>query len=216
MPIRVLSQEVIHKIAAGEVVERPASVVKELVENALDASASQIRVRLTSGGLGEIFVFDNGCGIPRAEVGLAFQRHATSKLSSLEDLERIHTLGFRGEALASIAAIADVTLVTCHAGEDVGNRVRFAFGEKQEERMEATGTGTTVWVRDLFANLPARRKFLRKPRTEAQHASNLVSRYAIAHADVGFSMEVEGRQVLHTLGGSLLASLRRVHVSQLQ
>ncbi|MGQ9552793.1 MAG: DNA mismatch repair endonuclease MutL [Anaerolineae bacterium] len=210
MPIQILPQEVVQKIAAGEVIERPASVVKELIENALDAGATEISVQISDGGLSEIRVADNGCGIPRSEIELAFTSHATSKMSSLEDLDRLSTLGFRGEALASIAVVADVSLTTCHKTEQVGTKAHFVFGKKRQVLQEARGTGTTVSVRDLFANVPARRKFLRKPTTEGQSVISLVSRYAIAHSQVSFRLQADGRQVLQTVGSDLLDAIRRV------
>jgi len=211
MPIQLLAQEVVQKIAAGEVIERPASVVRELVENCLDAGARRVSVSIGGGGLSEIRVADDGGGIAAGEVELAFTRHATSKIAVLEDLERLSTLGFRGEALASIAAVGDVTLTSQRPGEPAGVRAHFAFGERRELRPEASPPGTTVSVRDLFANLPARRKFLRRPVSEAQQIVALVSRYAVAHCDVAFSLEAEGRPVLRTLGGGLLDAIRRVH-----
>ncbi|NPV07181.1 MAG: DNA mismatch repair endonuclease MutL [Anaerolineae bacterium] len=211
MPISVLPPEVVEKIAAGEVIERPASVVKELVENSLDSGASRIEVHVADAGLTEITVQDDGCGIPAAEVEVAFRRHATSKLLSLDDLDRLRTLGFRGEALASIAAVSDVTLSTRHRGEPVGSRVRVRFGQKPESQPEAHGRGTMVTVRDLFANVPARRRFLRRPSTETQQVVSLVSRYAVAHPEVSFALTVDGRPVLRTVGGGLLDAIRRVH-----
>lgn len=211
MPISVLPPEVVEKIAAGEVIERPASVVKELIENSLDSGASRIEVHLVGAGLTEITVRDDGCGIPAAEVEVAFRRHATSKLLSLDDLERLRTLGFRGEALASIAAVSDVTLSTCHRDEIAGSRVRVRFGQRPERHSEAHGPGTVITVRELFANVPARRRFLRRPATETQLVVSLVSRYAVAHPEVSFALTVDGRQVLRTVGGGLLDAIRRVH-----
>jgi len=209
MAIQVLPEDIVQKIAAGEVIERPSSVVRELIENSLDAGATRIDVRIVGAGLHEILVADNGQGIPKHEVELAFQRHATSKISSVEDLEAIRTLGFRGEALASIASVSDVLLRTCHAGETTGTSARFAFGRKRAIRPDALAAGTIVRSRDLFANVPARRKFLRKPSTESQHVVDVVSRYAMAHPRVAFSLEVEGNSKLQTLGGSLLDAIRR-------
>ena len=211
MSIHLLPDDVVEKIAAGEVIERPASVARELIENSLDAGASHIRVRIVNGGLSEIQVSDDGCGIPYHEVSLAFQRHATSKLAAFEDLSNLRTLGFRGEALASIAAVADVTLATRFQDEPVGSTARYRFGESESLRAEAVAAGTTVTVRDLFANLPARRKFLRKPSTEGQQVATVVARYAIAHPEIAFSMHVDGRLALQTLGSDLLDALRRTH-----
>ncbi|MHB0879240.1 MAG: DNA mismatch repair endonuclease MutL, partial [Anaerolineae bacterium] len=211
MAIRVLSAAVVQKIAAGEVIERPASVARELIENSLDAGARHVRVAIVEGGMREISVGDDGVGIARDEVELAFARHATSKLESLADLDHLRTLGFRGEALYSIASVAEVTLTTCHQGESVGTTAVYAFGERRELRGDAVSPGTTIVVRDLFADLPARRKFVRRPETEAQQVVATVSRYALAHADVSFTLTVDRREVLHTLGGDLLDAIRRVH-----
>jgi len=211
MPICVLDPRVVEKIAAGEVIERPASVVKELIENSLDAGATRIAVSVSGGGLQELTVSDDGCGIPAAEIETAFLPHATSKLTQLDDLERLKTLGFRGEALASIAAVADVAVATRHRDEEVGSLVRVRYSGRESRRSEPRGEGTVVTVRDLFSNVPARRRFLRRPLTEAQNVISVVSRYAIAHADVAFSLTVDGRETLRTLGGGLQDAIRRVY-----
>ena len=169
MPIRVLPDHVVSKIAAGEVVERPASVVKELIENAIDAGAGAIEVEARNGGKSFIRVVDDGCGVPRGEVELAFHRHATSKLTTAEDLERITTLGFRGEALASIAAVSRMTFVTRAQDEAVGTHLRLENGEILACREVGRPSGTAVTVENLFFNVPARRKFLRTDRTERRH-----------------------------------------------
>ncbi|MDD2695559.1 MAG: DNA mismatch repair endonuclease MutL, partial [Anaerolineales bacterium] len=161
MPIRILPPEVASQIAAGEVVERPASVVKELVENALDAGASRVTVRVEGGGQRMVEVADDGCGIPPDEMPLAVERHATSKLASAEDLFRIHSLGFRGEALASIASVSRLTLTSTVAGEPHGTRIRVEGGRSEPPAPVGAPVGTTVRVEDLFFNLPARRKFLK-------------------------------------------------------
>jgi DNA mismatch repair protein MutL len=210
MAIKVLAQEVVQKIAAGEVIERPASVVRELVENSLDAGATQVSVTISGGGLVEIRVSDNGAGVAPGDVALAFTRHATSKISRLEDLDRLSTLGFRGEALASIAAVADVTLVSGQPGAPAGVRAHYAYGERLGVQPDSAAPGTTISARDLFANVPARRKFLRRPAAEGQQVLAVVSRYAVAHSAVAFALEVDGRPVLRTLGGGLLDAIRRV------
>jgi DNA mismatch repair protein MutL len=166
MSIEVLTPEVASKIAAGEVVERPASAVKELIENAIDAGATDIRVEIREGGKRLIRIVDNGSGIPAAQVLLAFARHSTSKLRNLEDLDRIHTLGFRGEALASIAAVAQVTMTTCAREEAVGTLARLEGGEVVRHEPHGSPTGTAVSVENLFYNIPARRKFLRSDAAE--------------------------------------------------
>ena len=178
------------QLAAGEVVERPASVVKELVENSLDAGARQVIVDLEAGGVRRIRVTDDGGGIRREQLALALERHATSKIASVEDLFRIASLGFRGEALASIAAVSRLVLTSRAAGEDSGWRVRGEGGEPEPARHPV---GTTVDVQDLFHNVPARRRFLRAERTELQHASDVVRRLALARPDVGFRLVHGGR-----------------------
>jgi len=212
MPIKILDKEVVAQIAAGEVVERPASVVKELVENSLDAGSSQISVEVLGGGVSLIRVTDNGCGIPAAEVGLAFDRYATSKVASLNDLESIQSLGFRGEALPSIAAVAQVELVTCAAGEKVGTYLSLEDGAIAIQRSQGRSRGTTVTVRNLFCKIPARLKFLKSVATENSHMANVVSQYALAFPGVRFSLSIDGRVALRTPGrGRLIDSIAEVY-----
>ena len=192
MPIRVLSPDVSSKIAAGEIVERPASIVKELIENSLDAEASEVLIEVRAGGTEYIRVADNGTGIPADEVGLAFERFATSKLSGAADLAAISTLGFRGEALPSIAAVSTASLVTRIAAEDSGTRVDVADGELVEKRPEAAAPGTVVTVRHLFGSLPARRKFLASAATESSRVQTLATRYALACPEVRFRLSLDG------------------------
>ncbi|MGQ9715921.1 MAG: DNA mismatch repair endonuclease MutL, partial [Anaerolineae bacterium] len=199
-PIQILPPEVASKIAAGEVVERPASVVKELVENALDAGATDIRVEVRQGGRRLIQVADNGCGIPAEEVELAFARHATSKLRDVRDLEAIASLGFRGEALASIAAVAQVTLLTRPPEATVARRVRVEGGRLVENRPAAAPAGTLVTVEHLFYNVPARQKFLRQPATEAAHIHEVVTRYALAYPERRFELVSDGRPLFLSPG----------------
>ena len=196
MPIRVLDPELVAQIAAGEVIERPASVVKELVENALDAGASRIEVETEGGGRSRIRVADDGCGIPAAEVALAFARHATSKISAPEDLFRIATLGFRGEALAAIAAVARVTCRTRAVGEELGTYVRIEGGEIREQRPMARSPGTEMIVEDLFFNTPARRKFLKGEGAERRAIDLWISRYALAYPRVAFFLRHDRREAL--------------------
>ena len=200
MAIRALPPEVAAQIAAGEVIERPVSVVKELVENSLDAGATVVQVEVREGGRRLIQVADNGCGIPAGEVVLAFGRHTTSKLLDQEDLFRIRTLGFRGEALASIAAVAQVTMTTRTQEAQASTMVRFAGGALVHQGLVARPTGTTVTVENLFFNLPARRKFLRSEGTESGHILALLSAYALAYPQVQFSLTQDGREVLRTSG----------------
>jgi DNA mismatch repair protein MutL len=204
MPIRVLPDHVVSKIAAGEVVERPASVVKELIENAIDAGASAIQVEARNGGKSFVQVVDDGSGVPRDEVELAFHRHATSKLVTADDLERITTLGFRGEALASIAAVSRMTFATRADGEAVGTLLRLEGGETVTSREVGRPPGTAVTVENLFFNVPARRKFLRTDRTERRHIDRWVTRYAMAYPGLRFSLSHSGRSVLQSPGSGQL------------
>ena len=188
MTIRVLPEQLIHQIAAGEVVERPASVVKELVENSLDAGARVVEIEIEGGGATLCRVRDDGSGIPAAELALALTRHATSKLARVEDLEAVHTLGFRGEALPSIASVSRVKLVSRPADAAVASAVAVADGLVSEPAPQPHPPGTTVEVRDLFFNVPARRKFLRSERTELAQVERLVERLALSRFDVGFRL----------------------------
>jgi DNA mismatch repair protein MutL len=207
MPIHILPNELVSQIAAGEVVERPASVVKELVENALDAGATDVRIEVAQGGRELIRVGDNGAGIPAAEVELAFTRHATSKIASADDLSRIATLGFRGEALASIAAVAHVTCVTRARGEDMGTQLRVGgdppYGVSERKGIGAP-PGTLVTVEDLFHSVPARLKFLKADTTERRHIDALVTRYALAYPAVRFRLAHDGRTTFETSGSGKL------------
>ncbi len=200
MSIHLLSEDVAARIAAGEVVERPASVVKELVENSLDAGATRVEVETRGGGRELIRVRDNGIGIPAAEVELAFRRHATSKLESAADLETIATLGFRGEALASIASVSRVTCLTRHTAADAGTRLRIEGGEVAARATVGRPRGTELLIEDLFYNVPARRKFLQSERTERNHIDAFLTRYAIAYPHVAFSLVHDGREILATSG----------------
>ncbi|MBA7532214.1 DNA mismatch repair protein MutL [subsurface metagenome] len=212
MAIKLLDPKVVSRIAAGEVVERPASVVKELVENSLDAGSSQISIEVRGGGVGLIRVTDNGVGIPSGEVELAFDRYATSKIGSLEDLESINSLGFRGEALPSIAAVAQVDIVTCAVGESVGSYLSLKDGITENKGSQGRSQGTTVTVRNLFRKVPARLKFLKSPATENSHIANVVSQYAIAFPEVRFALFIDGRVALRTPGnGQLIDSVIQVY-----
>src|SRR5437588_9060352 len=186
--IHVLSEHVANKIAAGEVVERPASVLKELLENSLDAGASRIRVQVEAGGKKLIHVGDNGCGMVRDDALLAFERHATSKIKDADDLLNIDTLGFRGEALPSIAAVSRVSLETRAADEDSGTIMEIAGGKILKVEESGLPAGTSIAVRDLFFNTPARKKFLRAETTELSHLASLVTHYALAHPAKHFEL----------------------------
>jgi DNA mismatch repair protein MutL len=204
MPIRLLPPDVADKIAAGEVIERPVSVAKELLENAIDSGADAIQVLVAQGGRRLVQVVDNGCGIPAAEVPLAFSRHATSKLASAEELYTVRTLGFRGEALASIGAVSRLSLATRARGEELGTLIRMEGGLLGQPEAQGRPFGTSVEVENLFFNTPARLKFLRADTTESGHIARLASSYALAYPEVRFTLHNNGREVLRTTGtGSL-------------
>jgi DNA mismatch repair protein MutL len=207
MPIRQLAPDVAAKIAAGEVVERPASVVKELIENSIDAGATQIRVDLVHGGLQLIRVTDNGSGIPPEELPLALERHATSKVAQIDDLERIRSLGFRGEALASIAAVAEVNLLSHARGAEQGAEISASNGQISAVSPAASPEGTALVVRNLFSAVPARLKFLKSRNTEVSHCHHLLEQYALAYPEIRFSVFSEGRQIFATPGDGQLASV---------
>ena len=196
--IRVLADHVANQIAAGEVVERPASVAKELVENSIDAGATRITIEIEAGGRRLLKVSDDGEGMVRDDAILAFERHATSKIRETDDLGAIATLGFRGEALASIASVAKVELTTCLEGAAAATRVTIDGGRMREVKDAAHPRGTTIIVRDLFFNIPARRKFLRAEATETYHLTNLVTHYALAHPEIAFTFVNNGREVVRT------------------
>src|SRR6266478_9238390 len=207
MPIRQLEPDVAAKIAAGEVVERPASVVKELIENSIDAGATQIRIDLMNGGLQLIRVTDNGSGIPADELPLALARHATSKVTSIDDLERIRSLGFRGEALASIAAVAEIILLSHHRGSAQAAQVSASNGHISDISAAACPDGTIVTVRNLFSAVPARLKFLKSRNTEVSHCHHLLEQYALAYPEIRFSVFSEGRPIFATPGDGQLSSV---------
>ncbi len=198
--IKVLGTEISNKIAAGEVVERPASVVKELVENSIDAGADAITVEIKNGGVSLICVTDNGSGISADDVATAFLRHATSKISTAQDLEAIFTLGFRGEALSSIGAVAKVSVYSKRTCDEVGTVCRCLGGEIGEAEPYGCPVGTTVEVRDLFYNTPARMKFLKRDATEASYISDLITRYILVHPEISFKFINNGKQVLYSAG----------------
>ena len=191
----MLPDHLINQIAAGEVVDRPSAVVKELVENALDAGAGTVKVQLEQGGKRAIRITDDGQGMSRKELEMALQRHATSKIASLEDLEHVATMGFRGEALPSIASVARLDLSARQGDEEHGWSVKVRRGELSEPEPDAIQSGTRVSVEDLFYNVPARRKFLRAERTEFNHVDQLLRKLALARFDVGFELEHNGKTV---------------------
>lgn len=207
MAIHILDDVVVAQIAAGEVVERPASVVKELVENSLDAGARNIHVEITGGGRRRIRVSDDGCGIPPEEVTLAFYRHATSKLLTTDDLAYIETLGFRGEALASINSVSQLTITTRHADSPSGTLMQFDGGELARQQSVGAPAGTVITVENLFYNTPARLKFLKKEVTEKRQIALIVTRYAMAYPQVRFVLEQDGREIFRSSGSGQLADV---------
>lgn len=218
MSITILSEKVASQIAAGEVIERPASVVKELLENSLDAGATSISIRIEKGGRKLIEVMDDGIGIPQDELELAVARHATSKLHNTEDLQHIQTLGFRGEALASIGSVSHLLLVSKVKDTLEGARLEVDGGRIKEIVTAATAQGTTVQVQDLFYNVPARLKFLKQDQTERLQIDSLVTRYALAYPGVKIQLKQDGRTVLQTSGNGnrreIIASLYGVEIGR--
>ncbi|HEX6508493.1 MAG TPA: DNA mismatch repair endonuclease MutL, partial [Chloroflexota bacterium] len=211
-PIRVMAPDLALKIAAGEVVERPASAVKELLDNAVDAGARHVGVEIREAGLKLIRLVDDGVGIPRGELSLAFASHATSKIFDLEDLEHLTTLGFRGEALASIAAVARVEVQTCARNETAGCRYVIEFGVERDVSTCAVDRGLRISVSDLFANVPARRKFVRSLRSEGGQIGTVVMLYALAQPDICFTLTMDGRSTFRSPGtGRLEDAVAAVH-----
>ena len=202
--IHVLDSNLINKIAAGEVVERPASVVKELVENSIDAGAKNVTIEVQNGGISLIRITDNGRGIPRDEIETAFLRHATSKLNTFDDLGNILTLGFRGEALSSIASVAQVEVVTMTSEDEAGTRISLEGGKITDKQSCAAQVGTVFTVRNLFFNTPARRKFLKKPATESGYISDAVYKIALGHPEIAIKFINNGSAVFQTNGGGEL------------
>src|SRR4030066_973015 len=216
--IHLLSPEVASQIAAGEVVERPASVVKELLENSLDAGAKHIIVHVREAGQRLVEVSDDGCGIPTEELVLAVERHATSKLTSADDLFKIETLGFRGEALASIGSVSHLTITSRVAEAPTGALLRVEGGKAEPVQVVGAPVGTSVRVEDLFYNVPARLKFLKHPTTERRHIVEMVTRYALAYPNVRFQLYQADRPALLTSGNGnrseVLATLYGVEVAK--
>jgi len=207
MAIVVLAEDVVARIAAGEAVERPASVVKELVENSIDAGASAIHVEAVGGGRQLIRISDNGSGIPAAEIELAFKRHATSKLRAAKDLQDLSTLGFRGEALASIAAVSQATVITRHSDEEMGVSLKLNGGTIQHHKAIGAPAGTVITIENLFFNTPARLKFLKSDVTEKRHIQRVVTRYAMAYPKIGLVLKQDGREQFRSSGRGDLADV---------
>ncbi|MDO4961306.1 MAG: DNA mismatch repair endonuclease MutL [Eubacteriales bacterium] len=202
--INILSKETIDKIAAGEVAERPESVVKELLDNAIDSGADTISIEIRNGGLDLIRVTDNGCGIEKDDVRTAFLRHATSKLKTAEDIEHVITMGFRGEALASIAAVSDVELITKTENELIGTQYRISGGQEKSLKDVGVPKGSTIIVRDFLLNVPVRRQFLKSPQVENSYIVNTVEKAALAHPDLSISLSCDGRNVFVSSGSGKL------------
>ena len=205
--IALLSQETIDKIAAGEVVERPSSVVKELVENAIDAGAKHITVEIQHGGTTFMRIVDDGCGMAPEEVPTAFLRHATSKITRKEDLDRIFTLGFRGEALASVAAVSKVSILTKRREDAYGTSFQIAGSVPGKTEQTGCPDGTTLIIRDLFYNVPVRQKFMKRDVTEANAVSQIVQKIALSHPEIAFRMIRDNRTEFRTDG-----SLSLIHI----
>ncbi len=205
--IQVLPQDITDKIAAGEVAERPSAVVKELVENSIDAGSTSIEIEIRKGGIEYIRICDNGCGIEPNQVETAFLRHATSKLKTIDDLYRIGTMGFRGEALSSICAVADVDVITKTEENEEGVFVQLSRGKVCSKEEIACGTGTTMIVKNLFENIPARMKFLKKNSTEAGYVADVVSRIALAHPEISFTYVCDDKEVFSTSGDGVLKNV---------
>lgn len=209
--IHQLSANLTNQIAAGEVIERPASVVKELVENSIDAGSNRIRIDFVAAGLKSITVQDNGSGIPRDQIDLAFMRHATSKINNEHDLFKVTTLGFRGEALASIAAVAHVQIITS-AGGQMGTRADFSGGSKKDQEPAGAQPGTKITVSDLFFNTPARLKYLRSPRTETMKIVDIINRLALGYPHISFTLANKGKVLMRTPGnGNLRQTVANVY-----
>ncbi|MFO7991197.1 MAG: DNA mismatch repair endonuclease MutL [Thermoplasmata archaeon] len=214
--IKILSPQTVNQIAAGEVIERPASVVKELIENSMDAGADDIKIEVKDGGRDLIKVIDNGSGMGRDEVELAFEKHATSKIDDIQDLDDLRTLGFRGEALPSIAAVSKVRVVTKREEDVEATEMIIHGGEKKELGSIGAPVGTTVEVRELFYNTPARRKYLKKKSTELAHVSEVVTRYALAHPEISFQLVHDGNELISTpKSKSLLENIRDIYGKEL-
>ena len=205
--IKLLDKNTIDKIAAGEVVDRPSSVVKELVENAIDANATAVTVEIKEGGIALIRITDNGCGIENEQIPMAFCRHSTSKIRSVDDLLFISSLGFRGEALSSISAVSQVELITKTSAQLTGTRYVIEGGEEKSIEDIGAPNGTTFLIKNLFYNTPARRKFLKTPQTEAGYISDLMERLALSNPDVSFKFINNGQVKLHTSGNGNLKDI---------
>ena len=200
--IHILDNNTINKIAAGEVVERPSSVVKELVENSIDAGAGAVTIEIRDGGTTLIRITDNGSGISKEDVEKAFIRHATSKIEKIDDLENVVSLGFRGEALASIASVSQVEMITKTKDSDIGTKIEIHGGKIIEKTEAASNNGTSISVKNLFFNVPARRKFLKKPSVESGYISDIINKIALGHPEVSIKYINNSNTMLHTSGNN--------------
>ena len=205
--IHLLDELTINKIAAGEVIERPASVVKEMVENSIDANATNITVEIKNGGISYIKIIDNGKGIAQDDLEMAFERHATSKIRSAEDLDSVSSMGFRGEALASIASIANVELVSKTAEQQTGYKIVIEGGEILNKQETGSQTGTTITVKNLFYNTPVRYKFLKKDFTESGYIEDVITRIALINPQISFRLINTGKTILQTPGNGNIKDL---------
>ena len=211
MKIRILDKKLANMISAGEVVEKPASVVKELVENSIDAGATRIVIGIIDGGIQQIEIADNGCGIEPEDLPLAFKPHATSKITSSEDLFAIATLGFRGEALASIAAVSEVEITTKTQGSELATKLKISGGDVLETSQTAAQTGTRIVVQNLFFNTPARKKFLNKPKIEEKDVTKIVERFMLSYPHIKFQYKVNGELIYNTLGTGLYDNIYLIY-----
>ena len=210
--IHLLDDSTINKIAAGEVVERPASVVKELVENAIDVGATRIEVEIMAGGTSFIRVTDNGKGMSREDAAMAIKRHATSKIRAVSDLNTVSTLGFRGEALPTIASVSRFTMLTREAGSDLGTRVSITGGKDTDIREAGCSLGTTIQVEDLFFNTPARKKFLKTNHTETAHINDFIVKLALSHPEIAFRLISNNKTAVATPGrGNVVDTIRAIY-----
>lgn len=209
--INILEPKVFNRIAAGEVVERPASIVKELIENSLDAGATNIRIEILDGGIKQIKISDNGLGIDFDDIDKVFLPHATSKIATVDDLDKIDTLGFRGEALASVASVAQVELISKTANSKTGASIEIESGTVTEKTEKASPDGTYLTVNNLFYNIPARQKFLRKPKTEETQITNLISRYILANPSISFTYFANNKEIFRSTGKNLEEAIYTVY-----
>ena len=203
MSINILEPRVYNRISAGEVVERPASIVKELVENSIDAGSKNIRIEIKGGGIESITVADDGCGIEKEDLTVAFMPHATSKIKDVDDLDEIATLGFRGEALASISSVTQVKLSSKTKNSPIGYSISVDGGNVKEVTQTARTDGTTITCSNLFFNTPVRAKFLRKPKTEENEITHLVEKFMLSHSEIAFAYYVDGKQIYNTKSRSM-------------